>query len=464
VRLWLNPSWSEGRSLAEREDVTESVENGNEATPPGGVSLLPILSVNFVGTLGFSIVLPFLVFLVTRWGGNALIYGVVGAAYSAFQLVGAPILGRWSDTYGRRRVLLLSQAGTLASWLVFLIAFALPTTPLLEVDSPAWGSFAITLPLIAVFFARAADGLTGGNVSVATAYLADITRPEDRNANFGKLSVSGNLGFILGPALAGALGATVLGEIVPVLAAAAISLLATLLILFGLPESNPCVMTSDPEQKDVPRVFGQEHRPCFELEGTRLSTRQIVALPGVGWFLAMYFLVMLGFNFFYVSFPVHAVHGLGWRITETGVFFAVLSGMMAFVQGPVLARASRRLDDGTLLRAGSLFLAASFIFFVSNDKLLIYVGAAMLAFGNGIMWPSLVSLLSKRAGDRYQGAVQGFASSSGAMASILGLLLGGALFALIGPRVFWISAVLILVVFFTATRATPHPRPAREPA
>ncbi len=65
-------------------------------------SLLPILSVNFVGTLGFSIVLPFLVFLVIKWGGNALIYGLLGATYSAFQLIGAPILGRWSDRYGRR--------------------------------------------------------------------------------------------------------------------------------------------------------------------------------------------------------------------------------------------------------------------------------------------------------------------------------------------------------------------------
>ena len=85
-------------------------------------SIYPILIVNFVGTLGFSIVLPFLVFLVKRWGGNALVYGLMGSTYSLFQLVGAPILGRWSDRYGRRRILLLSQLGTLTSWLVFLFA------------------------------------------------------------------------------------------------------------------------------------------------------------------------------------------------------------------------------------------------------------------------------------------------------------------------------------------------------
>ncbi|MDH3691775.1 MAG: MFS transporter, partial [Gammaproteobacteria bacterium] len=94
------------------------------------ISLLPILSVNFVGTLGFSIVLPFLVFLVTKWGGNALIYGLLGATYSAFQLIGAPILGRWSDRYGRRKILLLSQLGTLLSWMIFLGAFLLPENAL----------------------------------------------------------------------------------------------------------------------------------------------------------------------------------------------------------------------------------------------------------------------------------------------------------------------------------------------
>ena len=91
---------------------------------PARPSLTPLLAVNFVGSLGFSIVLPFLVFLVTRWGGNALIYGLVGATYSAFQLVGAPVLGRWSDRYGRRRILLLSQLGTVASWVILLAGFS----------------------------------------------------------------------------------------------------------------------------------------------------------------------------------------------------------------------------------------------------------------------------------------------------------------------------------------------------
>ena len=155
------------------------------------VPLLPILTVNFIGTLGFSIVLPFLVFLVTRWGGNALVYGLLGATYSAFQLFGAPVLGRWSDTRGRRNVLLLSQIGTLLSWAIFLAAFFLPIAPLASIDSTALGSFTLTLPLLVLFLARALDGLTGGNISVANAYLADITTgrgPEPRTS--GSMGVS----------------------------------------------------------------------------------------------------------------------------------------------------------------------------------------------------------------------------------------------------------------------------------
>ena len=417
-------------------------------TARNSVSLLPILSVNFVGTLGFSIVLPFLVFLVTEWGGNALVYGLMGATYSAFQLVGAPVLGRWSDRVGRRRVLLVSQIGTLVSWLIFLTAMVLPVDPLLEVDSHLVGRFTLTLPLVVLFLARAIDGVTGGNVSVANAYLADVSDEEDRNANFGKMAVSTNLGFVLGPVLAGVLGATAWGARLPVLAALSISLVATLLIWRGLPESKPCVLARDPEHTNVRKVFGQEQKECFRMAGPRVPIGRLLAtLPCVRPLLAANFLVMLGFNFFYVAFPIHAVTNLGWSVAQTGTFFAAMGLMMVVVQGPVLARASRRWSDGALAVAGSLVLAASFAFYVSPDPLTIYAGTALLALGNGLMWPSLSSLLSKAAGEESQGAVQGFASSAGSVASILGLLAGGVLFEGLASRLFLLSAASILMVF-----------------
>lgn len=416
------------------------------ATRYGSLPLFPIFFVNFIGTLGFSLVLPFLVFLVTAWGGNAVVYGIAGATYSAFQLLGAPVLGRWSDAYGRRRVLLLSQLGTLVSWLIFLGAFALPRTPLLNVESAALGSFVLTLPLAVLLLARALDGLTGGNVSVANAYLADVTPAEDRAANFGKMAVSSNLGFILGPALAGLLGATAFGEVGPVAIAALISLVATLVIALRLPESRPCVLERSPEHRNVRKLFGQEQRDCFDMKGAaKLTARRLLDLPGAAPLLAIYFLVMLGFNFFYVTFPVYAVGTLDWSLAETGVFFSVMGLLMVVVQGPVLGWVSKHVPDRALIIAGGLILTLSFRLFDTHTTWVIYLAVALMALGNGVMWPSVLSALSKTAGDTYQGAVQGFAGSLGAVASIAGLVIGGIAYATLGSKVFWTSAAIILV-------------------
>src|SRR2546425_9739188 len=107
--------------------------------------------------------MPSLVFLVTRFGGNALVFGLMGATYSFFQLLAAPVLGRLSDRYGRRRILFLSELGTLVSWTVFLTAITLPHLPLVKIDSKLLGAFTVTLPLVVLFLARALAGVTGGD-------------------------------------------------------------------------------------------------------------------------------------------------------------------------------------------------------------------------------------------------------------------------------------------------------------
>ncbi len=412
---------------------------------PAGPSILPILTVNFVATLGFSVVMPSLVFLVTRLGGNALIFGVVGATYSLFQLIGAPILGRWSDRYGRRRILLLSQAGTFVSWGVFLVAVALPRVPIAAVDSPLLGAFTLTVPLAVLFVARALDGFTGGDESIANAYLADISDDQHRGEYFGKLAASSNLGFVAGPALAGLLGAMGLGELPAVIAAFAISGVSILVIAVGLPETTLCALSADPEHVNIRRVLGQQHKECFTMPAARtLTAAQILALPSMNLMLAVYFLVFLGFNLFYVAFPIYATTAIAWSLTRIGVYFAVMGLMMALAQGPLLRRLSqRRWSDRNLVIAGSILLAASFPFFTATSGVSIYAGTALLAVGNGLMWPSLLALLSRATDHSVQGAVQGFASSTGAVASIVGLLLGGALYHSLGGQVFLLSAGLI---------------------
>lgn len=427
-------------------------------SPQGAApTLLPVLSVNFVGTLGFSIVVPFLVFLVTKWGGNALIYGLIGATYSAFQFVGAPILGRWSDRVGRRKILLLSQFGTLASWGIFLLAFFTPVQALAVVNSPVFGDFQITLPLLLLFLARAADGITGGNVSVANAYLADISDEEHRSRNFGRMALSGNLGFVLGPALAGLLGASAYGEILPVIAAMLISVVALSIIAFGLRDFDPCKMEPVP-RGSLRRVFGQEQKDCFKLGSSEEATvRQALRLPHIAGLLVAYFLVMLGFSFFYIGFPVHAVERLGWTVTGAGSFFAYLSLCMVVAQGPLLSWASTQLADRHLAMIGTCVLAAGFAALALDGNIATYGAATLIALGNGIMWPSVLSLLAAAAGDTHQGTVQGLGGSVGAVASVLGLVVGGLLYNALGAWLFVLAALSVLPVVGLLPGASGEP-------
>jgi MFS family permease len=420
-----------------------------------------LLLVNFTGALGFSIVMPFLVFLVHQWGGNALIYGLASAGYSVFQLFGSPVLGRWSDLYGRRRVLFLSQLGTVMSWLVVLAAFYVPAVTLLNVDSPLLGKFGLTLPLILLFFARALDGLTAGDVSAANAYVADITPKNARDERFGKMVASSNLGYIVGPALAGILGGTILGFELPVLIAMGISLLATILIVALLPKSEPCAPSLDPHAENAHRVMGKEHRACIQTGvPSTMSSRDLVRLPGVSPLIAIYFLVMLAFNIFYVAFPVQAATQMQWSVKHTGAFFSVMSFFMVVVQGPVLSRLSRIWSEGRLVGVGSLVLGCGFLTFSPAIGWMAFGGAILLAVGNGLMWASVVALLSKAAGE-HQGAVQGLAGSVGAAASIVGLVLGGMMYSHLSGWLFVWSSGLIFVVVILSLRL-PREKPETQ--
>jgi MFS family permease len=413
----------------------------------GRVSLFPILLVNFIGTLGYSIILPFLIILVIRFGGDELMYGIMGATYSFFQLIGAPILGNWSDRYGRKKILLLSQAGTFLAWVLFIVALLIPDTELFHMNTSS-GSFLLTMPLLILFLARALDGITGGNVSVANAYLADVTSEDDRKQNFGKMAAAANLGFIIGPAMAGVLGATVFGELLPVTAAMLISLAAIFVIAFIMPESKPCVLSGQVDEKRINKVFGQEQKDCYKLAGSeKVSFKSVLRLKHIPFMLLLYFLIFLAFNFFYVAFPIHAIQGLKWSLLKLGFFFSVMGLILVLVEGPILSKISGKYSDGILTVAGSILLAFSFFLFTNENEILIFAGVILFSSGNGIMWPSFLSHLSKVAGQKYQGAVQGFASSAGSLASIIGLIAGGFIYGLLAVKTFLIPGFLFLFIF-----------------
>ena len=412
-------------------------------------SLFPILLVNFVGTLGFSIVLPFLVFVVMKFGGNAIIYGLLAATYPAFQLIGSPILGKWSDTYGRKKILLLSNVGTSIGWLLFLFALFLPSNSF-NIHIVFLGTFVVIIPLLMLFLARAIDGVTGGNISIANAYLADLSSDSTRSKNFGKMAISSNLGFILGPALAGILGGTIYGAILPVLAALILSLVTIIVIVLLLKEPKPRLVEEMlvPEQGTIRKAFSQECRECYSDIGIKKpKMRDIFKLKHISFLLVLYFLIFLGFNVYYAAFPAHATKDLKWSVTQLGIFYAILSGIMVFIQGPVLRKALKKFSEEKLVIIGSIILGTNFILFVSNNIVSVSCAIVLFAVGNGLMWPSFMSILSRYAGSKLQGSVQGLAGSFGGLASILGLILGGFLYNAIGAVTFLISAGVIFSIF-----------------
>jgi MFS family permease len=421
-------------------------------------SIAPLLAVNFVGTLGLSIVTPFLVVLVVQWGGNALVYGILAATYSLFQIAGASVLGKMSDRVGRRRVLLLSQMGTWLSWGVFLFAFAVPEAELFSVENRGLGDFALTLPLFVLFLARAADGLTGGNVSVSNAYLADVTTEETRSRDFGRMAVSGNVGYVVGPALAGVLGATVFGEILPVIAAFVISGFALMLIRFGLSEIKPSNISQRVEEPTACEVLSHENKAAYQIncEGPD-GIGAILSMPNMRALMAINFLVMLAFNIFYVVFPVHALQGMDWDVAQIGVYFAVVSLIMIVVQGPGLAYAVKRLSDRNLMWCGGVVLAIGFGMLLVPLVEPTYLAGALIAVGNGLMWPTFMSVLSDAGGTNLQGSVQGYAQSLGAIASIIGLVLGGLAYVSFGPVLFLVAGVFVaLSALLAATYCPPR--------
>jgi len=411
-------------------------------------SLTPVLMVNFIGSLGYSIIIPFLVFIVDKFGGNEFIYGIMGSVYPAFQFFGAPVLGRWSDLYGRRRILFLSQAGTLLAWIVFLVALIVPRTALIDVDQSVFGSFTLTIPLLILFMARALDGITGGNVSVANAYLSDVSTDENRKANFGKMAMSSSMGFILGPAIAGLLGATIYEEIIPVSAAILISTVALIVIWLRLPESKSNLVTPDLANFKIRKLFATEQKDCYDTKDCPdKGIKAVFKIKFIPFLVGIYFLTFLGFSFFYVSFPMHALKVLKWNAFELGIFFSILSGMMILVQGPLLGKLSSRVSDEFLVCLGSLMLVINFVLIGSDNMILAYSALIFFALGNGLMWPSFLSILSGYAGDEQQGAVQGVANSAGSLASIIGLILGGWLYGSIGNATFYTAAALLFIIF-----------------
>lgn len=404
-----------------------------------------LYAVAFLSSLGFSIVVPFLVFLVTRFGGNAFVLGAIGASFWAAQLVGSIWLGALSDRIGRKRVLLRSQLGAMAAWLIFLCALHAPRAVLGRVEAPAVGAFVVTLPLALIALARITDGLFNGSISVANAYLADLADEDERTVGYARLGAASSFGFVVGPVIAGVLARTEAGMTDVIALAFALSATAALLIRFRLPAVPPRPTTPI----EVARAGGDlAHKPlgggCPEaVRHPRWRVRAVLAIPALRPMIALYFLIYLAFSIYVTALPIHAVADVGCRAAQLARLYVTLALALAVTQRFVLPRIARKLATPVVAAAGCSLLIAAYLLISRSTEAALIAGAVLYGVGNGLMWPSYLVMLSRSGPAEYQGSIQGVGSSAGSLASIAGTVAGGVLYVSIGVATFYVAAAIV---------------------
>jgi len=273
--------------------------------------LASIFLIVFIDMLGFGLILPLLPYYAETFGASDTVIGLLVPSYAAAQLIGAPILGRLSDRFGRRPVLLLSLAGTLLGFLLL--------------------GFAKTLFIL--FAARILDGLTGGNISVAQAYISDVTDAKNRAKGLGMIGAAFGLGFIIGPASGGLLSQW--GYSVPAFAAAGLVTINLLMVALWLPESLT------PEK----RTALTEKKPSFSLNALLDALKR----PFTGPLLITRFFFGLAFSIFQTIFALYALRRFNLGATETGFILTYVGVLSVIVQGGLVGRLNQRFRDDLLI-------------------------------------------------------------------------------------------------------------------
>ena len=375
-----------------------------------------IFLIVFVNLLGFGIILPLLPYYVESMGAGAITIGLLSTAYSLFQLLAAPILGELSDNIGRRPVLILSLIGTTISFFLLGIANT----------------------ILVLFISRIIDGISGGNISAAQAYIADITSIEDRTQGMGVMMAAFGLGFIIGPALGGILSEY--GYAVPAYVAAVVSLIATLLTIFFLPESLDLKRVATEPAKKMKKFFSLK------------DFYDALTHPNVGVVLTITFMVMFAFSLMQGTFALFSEHTLHLTAKDVGYMFAFLGLIGVIMQLFFLKRITTWLTERKAVIISIVLMSLSLILLaVANSTFMLYVAISLLAIGNSISGPILSGIISKLTPENEQGNIMGTSQSVGSFARLIGPLIGTGIYSFIGIRAPYIfgAAVLLLTTGVT---------------
>lgn len=385
-----------------------------------GVIFLTVL----IDLIGFGIVLPILPYYAQEFGAHAFQLGILMGSFSAMQFAGTTILGRLSDRVGRRPILLVTMVVNALGYVLFANA----------------GSYGVLL------IARLVSGLAGGNISVAQAYVADITTPAERSKGMGIIGAAFGLGFIIGPAIGG-LSGHYWGHAAPGYVAAGLSALNLLLALRVLPESL--------------HEHHRTHRPLWGFG----HIREGFADPRLRSLLTVWFLAPVAFAGYSAVIPLYTNARFGWTERELGFLFTVIGIVAAIVQGWAFHKIARRTGDRPLLVAGNIGMALSIgaVPFLPTP-LALYGGTAVLAFANSVFGPAASGMVSVLAEPTEQGTTLGVAQSLAALGRLAGPEAFGGLYDGTSALVaFGAAGALMAVSALAAWRVPRGAKPYAEP-
>jgi DHA1 family tetracycline resistance protein-like MFS transporter len=409
------------------------------AAPKG--ALFSIFLIVLVDFLGFGLIIPLLPFYVPDYEHNPMKVTLLFSVYSICQLVGAPILGSLSDRYGRRPVLIFSQIGSAAGYLLLGVA-----------SMPGWWDPQTRLML--VYLSRVIDGFTGGNVATAQAYISDVTTTANRARGMGMLGAAFGIGFCLGPFIGGVLGSYNVSW--PAFTAAGLASLAAVSTYFMLPESRRAQATAT------------ANRPHW------LNPRQFIPVlrrPVLGQLLMIAFVSMAAFVIMEATVGIFLA--AIWQIDDeklaarhTGWFFGYVGLIIAVVQGGLIGRLTKRFGEWRLAVAGALFVAVGMAFYIGAGWqptiLMIALAGATNAIGRSLQGPTLSSLISQHSDPAEQGVVFGLYHGLSSMARVIGPVLAGLTFPYWhNTGQFWTAGALVLAV--AAWTALLHAQATAKP-